>query len=132
MSARMPNSSLTIAATKTGGSQIFKASLDDRAGQRRPVKRKVEIAVRVGRLGIGADIGSELIDVSEEGLGMRLKASVPVGRELCIELLLTGTRKPLRLVAQVRWCEPAGDGTFLTGVLLQWRLPYLTVLNLTQ
>ena len=128
----MPNTSLTITATKTGGSQIFKAPLDDRAGRRRPVTRKVELAVRLGRLGVGADIGCELIDVSEEGLGLRLKVSVPVGRELSIQLLLPGTSKPLRLVAEVRWCEPAGDGTFRAGVWLQWRLPYLTVLNLTQ
>lgn len=125
-------STLTIFKPMTGDSQIFKSPLDDRASKRRPVTRKVEVAVRIGRLGAGADIGCELVDVAEDGLGLRLKQSVPVGRELSIQILLPGTSKPLRLVAEVRWCEPAGDNTFRAGVWLQWRLPYLTVLSLTQ
>lgn len=123
---------LEINKSKSPGSQIFKPPLADRIAQRRPVTRQVEFAVTKGRLGVGANIGCELVDISEDGLGLRLKESVPVGRELTIELLLPGAYKPLRLVAEVRWCQPDGNGTFRAGVWFQWRLPHLTVMNLTQ
>jgi hypothetical protein len=123
---------LQISKPKAADSQVFKPPLVDRIAQRRPVTRQVEFAVRTGRLGVGANIGCEMVDASEEGFGLRLKESVPVGRELTIELIPPGAYRPLRLVAEVRWCQPTGDGTFRAGVWLKWRLPSLTVLSITQ
>jgi hypothetical protein len=122
----------SIANPDTADSKVFRALLDDRGSRRRPVTRKVEFAVSSGKLGVGPNIGLEMVDVAEEGLGLRLSENVQIGRELTIEMILPGTQKPLRLVGEVRWTQAAGDGTFLVGVWLRWRLSSLAVQALTQ
>jgi hypothetical protein len=113
-------------------SQAVKARTDHRLSRRRRVRRKVGVTVRIGTLGLGADVGRELFDVTEDGLGITLKEPVTVGREVTLEISLPGVSKPLRLVADVRWCMPAGNGSYRAGVRLRRRLPYTALTDLTR
>src|SRR5262245_27938079 len=88
---------------------------ENRMCQRRPISPEVEFKIRKGRLGVGRDIGCELLDVADHGLGLRISEEVQVGRELTIELIFLGATKRLRLIGQVRWCEPLDNGTFRVG-----------------
>jgi hypothetical protein len=103
-----------------------------RLSRRLLVTRRVQLVFRKGTLGLGPNIGVSLADVGEDGLGVRLTAPVAKGEEASLELARPGVSKPLRLVAEVRWCRPAEDGTFLAGLRLRKRLPYLVLTDLTR
>jgi hypothetical protein len=103
-----------------------------RLSRRLIVTRRVQIVFRKGTLGLGPNIGVALADVGEDGLGIRLTTPVAKGDDASLELLRPGVSKPLRLVADVRWCRPIEDGTFLAGLRLRRRLPYLVLTDLTR
>jgi hypothetical protein len=105
---------------------------DHRLGRRKPITRKVGMAVRVGMSGLGRDLGCGLVDVTDDGLGIKLKEPIQAGREVTIDLALPGVSKPLRVIGEVRWCRAAGDGTFTAGVRLRRRLPYPTMTDLAR
>lgn len=98
---------------------------------RRPVRRRVGAAVRKGTMGLGRDVGIDLLDATEDGLRVRLRVPVETGAEVSVELSRPGVSRPLALVAEVRWCRPAPDGTAVAGLRLRRRLSYLELTNLT-
>jgi hypothetical protein len=99
-----------------------------RISRRRPVTRRVGVILRKGALGLGPNLALNLIDVSEDGLGVRIKSALAAGDEVEVELSPPGVRKPYKRVGEVRWCRKADDETFLIGVRLQKRLTF-TELN---
>jgi hypothetical protein len=107
-------------------------STDHRVGRRKQVTRRTQTSVRRGTLGLGRELGCGLVDVAEDGLGIRLKEFVPVGQEVTIELSAPGISKPHRLVAEIRWCRQDKDGTYRAGVRLRRRLPYSTLTDLAR
>jgi hypothetical protein len=104
---------------------------DHRFGPRWPVTRKVNLAVRSGMSGLGPDLAAGLVDMTQDGLGILLKEPIPAGMEVTIDLSLPGMEKPLRVLAEIRWCRPQGD-TFRAGVRLLRRLSVPTLNNLTR
>lgn len=106
--------------------------MNHRVCGRKPATRTVTLAVRNGESGLGADLGAGLVDITQDGLGIRLKELVPVGQVVTIDLLVSGIGKPLRILAEVRWCRPCVDGTFRAGVCLRRRLSFPTVTGLTR
>lgn len=125
------------ASPKSKDSGIFPDPLLPKPSERRLsrrllVTRRVQLVFRKGTLGLGPNLGISLADVGEDGLGVRLNAPVSAGEDATVELIRPGVSKPLRLVADVRWCRPAGDGTFLAGLRLRRRLPYLLLTDLTR
>lgn len=98
---------------------------------RRPVRRRVGAAIRKGTTGLGRDVGIDLLDATEDGLRVRLRVQIEAGAEVAVELSRPGVSRPLALVADVRWCRPAPDGTAVAGLRLRRRLSYLELTNLT-
>jgi hypothetical protein len=92
---------------------------------RRPVTRRVGASCRRGTSGLGQDIGIDLADASEDGLGVRTRSPLAFGEEVTVELSRPGVSRPMVLVGDVRWCEASADGTFLAGVRLRRRLSYV-------
>jgi PilZ domain len=90
--------------------------------RRRPPRSGVKAEVRRGGTGLGPDLGLGLIDLSEDGLGLRLRAAARPGEEVEVVLLRSWNGKPLKVRAEVRWCRPDPDGSFLSGVRLRRRL----------
>jgi hypothetical protein len=103
-----------------------------RLSRRLTVTRRVQLVFRKGTLGLGPNLGISLADVGEDGLGVRLSEPVKTGEDASMELIRPGVSKPLRLVADVRWCRPAGDGTFVAGLRLRRRLPYQVLTELSR
>ena len=83
-------------------------------------------------MGLGPDQALGLLNVSEDGLGARLKVAVAVGEEAEIVLTAPGTRKAYKLLGEVRWCHDAADGTFHVGVRLRRRLAYAELSDLAR
>ena len=78
-------------------------------------------------MGLGPDLALLLIDVSEDGVGVRLKSAVELKAEVEVELLAPGFRKPLKRQGIVRWVRQLEDGTFAAGIQLHRRLSYAEV-----
>lgn len=78
-------------------------------------------------MGLGPDLALFLIDVSEDGIGVRLKCPLATLDEVEVELLAPGFRKPVKRQGNVRWCRGLEDGTFLAGINLHKRLAYAEV-----
>jgi PilZ domain len=109
-----------------------KPDQNHRLARRRAITRKIGIEFRKGALGLGHDLAIGLLDVSEDGLGVRLKVGMTPGDEAEIILTSPGTRKAYKVLCEVRWCRDAGDGTFLCGVRLRRRLAYVELSDLAR
>lgn len=101
-----------------------------RLDRRREVLRRVAVVVRRGTMGLGPNLAVRIVDVTQDGLGLRLSGPVHPGDEVSVELSVPGIGKPVKVQADVRWCTNAGDGTFLAGVRLRRRLSYNEVSGL--
>jgi PilZ domain len=97
---------------------------DQRLTRRRQARSGAKVEFRRGTMGLGRDLAVSLIDVSEDGLRVRLTAEVKPGEEAELLVSRPGGGKALKTAAEVRWCMPAGDGTFLVGVRFRKRLAY--------
>ena len=114
-----------------GPSQVAAPSAEEserRVLPRLGIQRRVGAAVRTAG---GRDVGIDLLDASEDGLGIRARARLPLRAEVTVELSRPGVLRPLALAGVVRWCGPAADGTFTVGVRLHRRLTPMELSNLT-
>jgi PilZ domain len=89
---------------------------------RRTAKHGARAELRRGLLGMGPDLAVELVDVSQEGARIRLRAPVCPGEQVEVALWPPGGLRSLRGPAVVRWCRPAADGTAQAGVRFRTRM----------
>jgi hypothetical protein len=104
--------------------------LDDRHNRRRAIARGVALVLRRGHTSLGPNLAISLVDANPDGLGVELNAPLNFGDVVEVELTAPGLSKPLKLVADVRWCMAVGDGTFRAGVKLRRRLTQVDIANL--
>lgn len=82
-------------------------------------------------MGLGPDLAAGLIDVSEDGLCVRLKAPLPVRSEAEVAFEKVGTNRPVKVLAEVRWCVTDPDGGVRAGLQFRKRLLYTQLADLT-
>jgi hypothetical protein len=99
------------------------APRNNRLGRRRAAKAGGVAELRLGALGLGPDLGAGLVDVSDDGACVRVKAAVAQGAQVELKLAGPGRGKPVAIRATVCWCRPEG-GRFLVGVRLARRLTH--------
>jgi c-di-GMP-binding flagellar brake protein YcgR len=104
--------------------------IDRRMGVRRRVTRRVDISLRRGTLGLTPNLAIALVDVSEEGMGVRLTEALDPGAEVEIVLSFPIVSKSLKLLGEVCWCNSGPYETFLAGVRLRRRLTHLELAEL--
>jgi hypothetical protein len=95
-----------------------------RTARRRAAKRSVRVNCVANAIGLGPNIALSLLDVSQSGARVTLKEPVAPGQEVEITLCGIGHRKPVRMLADVIWCVPTEQGTYLAGFKLQRYLTY--------
>jgi PilZ domain len=117
-----------VAAAPAGG----KPARDKRLVRRRSVRGGVRAEVRRGTTGLGKDLAVGPADLSEDGIGVRLRAAVALMEECEVVLIRAGAGKPIKVRAEVRWCTPAGDWTFRAGLRFRQRLCRNDLLDLTK
>jgi hypothetical protein len=101
-----------------------------RTSRRRPPRGGVKVAVRAGTMGLGPDLSAGLIDVSDDGICVRLKAPLPVRTEAEVSFERVGSNRPVKLLAEVRWCVTDPDGGIRAGLQLRHRLPFAQLMDL--
>src|SRR5579872_2665417 len=95
-----------------------------RAARRRAAKRSVRVNCIANAIGLGPNVALSLLDVSEAGARITIKVPLLPRQEVEISLTGIGHRKPVRVLAEVIWCIPAEEGTYLAGFKLQRYLSY--------
>jgi hypothetical protein len=58
------------------------------------------------------------VDVSADGLGVRLDAPILPGEGVEVSLFRPGAARALVYPGEIRWCRPAAGGRYLAGVRL--------------
>jgi hypothetical protein len=98
---------------------------------RRSVRRAPRSSTRVvgfgGKLGLGPNIATHILDISETGARLRVREQCARGQEIELHLISISHRKPIRLHAEVIWCNVAADGEIYVGVQFRRSLPFRDV-----
>lgn len=83
-------------------------------------------------MGLGPDLAAGLMDVSDDGICVRMKAPLPVRSEAEVLFERAGSSRPIKVMAEVRWCVPDPDGGYRVGLLLRHRLPFNQLMDYTK
>jgi hypothetical protein len=103
-----------------------------RLTRRRAARGGARAEVRRGDLGLGPDVAVALVDVSEDGVGIRTKVEVQVDDGVTVGLGRPGGGKLLVAQGIVRWCRPEPDGRFRVGLALRRRLTHADLMDLAR
>jgi hypothetical protein len=114
------------------GIEVPAAVRERRTSVRRVPRHGVRIVLRAGTLGLGPDLATGLVDVSEDGLCVQVKSPLKPGSDAEIVLDKVGTSRPMKLVADVRWCAPDAANGYRAGLRLRRRLPYKELVDLAK
>jgi hypothetical protein len=82
-------------------------------------------------LGVGSNIATAILDVSETGARLLLKEQLRNGQELEVNFETMGAR-PIKTIAVVVWTVAAADGRFVTGVRFDRALRYTELITLAR
>ena len=99
--------------------------------RRLPAKGSTRAKAFSNALGLGKNLASSVLDVSEAGARLLLNAHLAEGTEFEINLEGPGS-KPVKLLAVVVWSVGAADGRFVTGVRFQKPLDYAALTALSR
>jgi hypothetical protein len=94
-----------------------------RATRRQSPKGNVKVRAYKSTLGLGPNIAVSILDVSEMGIRLLLKESLPIGHAFEVSLESVSC-KPIKTIAEIVWSVPAADGTFCVGARFQKSIPY--------
>jgi hypothetical protein len=106
-----------------------------RSNKRRSRRQQPKISTKAraygNPYGLGPNIASGILDLSETGVRLLLKKELPIGKVFEVVLEAVGG-KMVKVVAQVVWTVPAADGTFVVGAHFQKNVNYLDLVTLTR
>ena len=103
-----------------------------RLSRRSGAKSTARVRVYRTPLGLGPNIASSLLDLSETGLRVVLKEAAVVGQEVEVNLESAATGRTLKSSATVMWVVPAADSAFVVGLRLQKSLSYADLMALSK
>ena len=97
-----------------------------RRSRRQSPKGSTRVCCYKNAWGLGRNIAQGVLDVSETGVRLLLKAEVRVRQE--VEINLEGiSSRTYKVVGDVVWVVPTADGLWCAGVSFQKPLPYLAL-----
>jgi hypothetical protein len=102
-----------------------------RASRRRSPKGSTKVFCYRGPLGLGANVAVSVLDVSETGASLVVKAPFKQGEDMEVNLEGVVHRRPIRKMATVVWCVPT-DKCWAVGVKFQGVLRYADLADLTR
>ena len=102
-----------------------------RCCRRQIPKRSAKALAYRNALGLGPNVATGILDVSEFGARLLLVEQLRVGQEFEVALETLGTR-PIKRLAVVVWSIEAADGRFVTGVRFEKSLSYAELLALSR
>jgi hypothetical protein len=102
-----------------------------RSSRRLPAKGSTRAVAYGNALGLGRNIASGVLDVSETGARLLLNRRLADGAEFEVNFEGPGAR-PVKLHAYVVWSVEAADGRFVTGVRFEKALNYAALQALSR
>lgn len=112
-------------------SEVSTRKNNGRGEPRRVPRGKIKVVCRRGCMDLGPNLALSLLDISESGVRLRLRESLPLGQEVSITLEGAGGVRPVQRLGRVVWSVAAADGSYCAGVSLDKRLEYRQFLELT-
>lgn len=107
------------------------ATEDRRIVRRRALKKGVALTVRKGTMGLGPNLAIGGVELSDDGIQVRVKSELKRGDEIEIGLTGIGRSKPMTLISEVRWCKEDLDDDsgefFYVGAKFRRRLAYAEI-----
>src|SRR6266545_7989639 len=98
--------------------------VDRRASRRRHPRSTLKMECRKGTLGLGPNLLQSILDLSETGVRVIVKANLEKGKE--VEILLVGGHQAqaVKRAANVVWCLPTENNLFCAGLHFHRPLSY--------
>jgi hypothetical protein len=109
-----------VTTAQEGSTPIRK---NKRASRRQPAKGSTRAVAYGNALGLGRNIASAVLDVSETGARLLLTKRLADGAEFEVNFEGPGSR-PVKMLALVVWSVEAADGRFVTGIRFEKALNY--------
>lgn len=91
------------------------AAANRRGSPRKKPKNSTKFGCVPNAHGLGQNVAVSILDVSETGVRMVLKAPARIGQEIEVALEAPGDRRTTKIVAQVVWCVETADGQYCVG-----------------
>src|SRR5262245_50209362 len=107
------------------------AAPNRRADSRHEPRARVKVECRKGSAGLGQNLATQVLDLSQLGAKITTKAELPVGAEVEISLLAAAFQRPVKVMANVVRSETLKDGSFRVGVRFQKPVSYADIRLLT-
>ena len=104
--------------------------INRRRSLRRKPRRSVKVECRKGAFGLGPNLASATLDVSDTGARLIVTQAMESPSEVEIIITSYGINKPIKRLALVRWQVKLEDGRFCIGAEFQKRLEYRDWQNL--
>jgi hypothetical protein len=101
-----------------------------RRSPRRTARKSVQVECRKGTLGLGRNLASSALDVSEIGIRLCVTEFLDIREEVEIRISGYGMREVIKRPGFVRWQIKTAQGEFLIGVEFQKPLNYRDLQNL--
>jgi hypothetical protein len=100
------------------------ARTNRRKSQRRKPRSSVKVECRLGLCGLGPNLASTTLDISDTGTCLIVTRELDVKKEVEVVIVGYGMSKPIKRLACIRWQVTLDDGRFCIGVEFQKRLEY--------
>lgn len=105
---------------------------NQRRFRRQSAKGSTKATAYRNSLGLGPNIASSVLDVSEWGARLLMKEDLAANTEFEVNFESHALSKPVRMIATVVWSVPAADGRFVVGARFQKPFDYAALQSLTK
>jgi hypothetical protein len=102
-----------------------------RRSQRRPPRSRAKVVCQKGSLWLGVNLTLSVLDMSQDGVRLAIKAALLPGQEVSLSLEGPVLQRKILRVGTVMWSLPLADGAHAVGIALQKHLEYTDFLQLT-
>jgi hypothetical protein len=110
--------------------QTAAALRNRRLSRRKLPKGGLKVLCQKGSWGLGPNLALAVLDVSEAGIRLVLKAPLEHGQEISVTLSTPGRCRPLHALARTVWSVETADGAYCVGASFERRLSYADVIGL--
>jgi len=109
---------------------VSAAPSNRRISMRRKPRSSVKVECRAGSCGLGPNVASTTLDISDTGVRLIVSKELAVMTEVEFIIGGYGMSKPIKRMAFIRWQVKLDDGRFCIGAEFQKRLDYRDWQNL--
>jgi hypothetical protein len=109
---------------------VSAAPSNRRNSPRRKPRSSVKVECRTGSCGLGPNIASMTLDISDTGVRLIVVKEMAIMTEVEFIIVGYGMQRPIKRLAYIRWQVKLDDGRFCIGAEFQKRLDYRDWQNL--